>query len=230
MSDTDTDTPISPEDEPTKEEIEAAKVMRPLAELPSPFTIKGNPRLTSEVSLKALSPEDAKAVREAARSADPDDVKEALFGFLRSRSEQFRIMAGTGEGASETEREALSLANQQRLYSEEYLRLEAELAAVGEGRVETDANGEQFLVPVPVLQGSQRTWREARMRELAAAMTSVAGIEGEVAMERAARTEALNRRKVKIQIEDQQEATRRAHQKAREKRIEEAAAAKAKFL
>jgi hypothetical protein len=229
MSDT-SDTPISPDEEPTAEELAEASAIRPLEDLPSAWTVKGSPRMLEEPTLKALAPEDQQTVREAAGSNDPEAVKAALFSFLREKQTHARILYGAGEGASAAEREALNQMNQLRLHGEEYRRLEAELAAVGEARVETDANGDQFVVPVPKLQGSQRTWREARMREIGQAMSLLAGIEGEAGMERAAREEALKRRKVRAQIEERRAITRRAHEIASERRITKAAEAKAKFL
>ena len=149
---------------------------------------------------------------------------------LRQRSAEFRIKAGVGEGATEPEREALSIQNQMRLYAEEYGRIEAELADVAEARIEKDANGDQFVVTIPALEGSQRTWREARMREIGQAMSRLAGPEGEAAMRRAARDEALKRRQLKAQIEEQREIARRAHEIASERRIKAGAEARAKFL
>ena len=109
--------------------------------------------------------------------------------------------------------------NELRLLSAEYGKLEAELAEVAEARIEKDADGNQFAVPVHALQGQQRTWREARMRQIGQQMTQVAGIEGQKALDRAAREEALKRRQRSAQIEEQREITRRAHEIAKEKRV-----------
>jgi hypothetical protein len=229
MSDN-TDTPISPEDEPTEAEIAEARAMRPIEDLPSNFTVKGNPQMLAELPpLTAFSQEDRQAIRQAAGSDAPEAIQGAILDFLQERRTEFRIKAGPGEGASGPEREALEQLNQLRLWSEEYHRLEAELARPIDHRTEYDERGEPVAVPI-YLQGSLRTSREVRMGELRQSMSLLAGIEGEAAMQRAVRSEALNRRKVKAQIEERQEIIRRAHEKAREKRINEAADAKAKFL
>jgi hypothetical protein len=223
------DNPITPDAEPTREELEAASVMRPLAELPSPFSIVGHPRLP-EPSITALSPDDQKAVREVAGSTDPEAVQAALLTFLQERSVAFRIRAGAGDGASAPEREALSQINQLRLLTEEFARLDAELAEIVEHRTEYDDSGNAVPVPVYAFQGSLRTAREARKAEVQHQMGLLAGMEGEAAMERAVRDEVLNQRQRKAQIEEQREVARRAHQIASERRINAAAEARAKHL
>lgn len=229
MSDNPTASP-SPDEEPTAEELAAASAIRPLEELPSPWTIKGNPRMTSEVSLSALSPADQQAVREAAGTNDPDAIQAALHGFLRQRSVEFRLKAGAGDGATEPEREALSQMNQLRLLGDEFARIETELAEVRSHRTEHDADGNPVAVPVYALNGALRTSRENRLNEIKHAMSLLAGIEGEAAMQGAVRAQALRTRTLNSQIADQREITRRAHEVARERRINAAAETKAKFL
>lgn len=230
MSDT-PNTPPSSDEEPTAEEVAAAGVMRPLEELPSPWTVKGRPKMIEKPTLSALSPEDRKIVIErAAGSNDPEALNAALQGFLRERSAEFRLKAGAGEGATATEREALSQMNQLRLLSDEHTRIEAELAEVREHRTEYGDDGNPVPVPVYAVQGSGRSAREARMEAIRHEMALIAGVEGEAALQRAARADALRIREFQAAIAERNEIKRRAQDMVREDRINEAARAKARFL
>jgi hypothetical protein len=192
--------------------------------------VKGEPSVISAPTLEALSPADQQTVIQKAGSTDPTAVGRALNAFLRERREEVLIRCGPGEGATETEREALDQTNQLRLLSEEHDRIATELADVREHRTEYDANGNPVPVPVYVLQGSLRSSRQARLDEIKETMALVAGIQGEAALERAARADARRIRKLQSEVAEAREIERRAHEMAREKRINEAAANKAKFL
>jgi hypothetical protein len=165
-----------------------------------------------------------------AGSSRPEAITAALTTFLRERSADVRIRCGAGEGATETEREALDQMNQLRLMSEEFHRLETELAEVREHRTKCDANGNPVPVPVYALQGSLRSSRQNRLDEINEQMALVAGLQGEAAMTRAARTDALRIRKIQSDFADAREIDRRAHEMAREERLNAAASTKAKFL
>jgi hypothetical protein len=230
MTDT-PDTPKSPDDEPTAEEVAAAGAMRPLEELPSPWTVKGNPKMLEKPSLGALSPEDRRTVIDrASGSNDPEALNAALHDFLRERSAEFRLKAGGGQGTTATEREALEQMNQLRLLGDEYRRLEAELAEVREHRTELDASGNAVAVPVYAVQGDGRRGRESRMDEIRHAMALVAGVQGEAALQRAARADALRIRQQKVDAYKHREIKRRAHEMALEEEINAAASNKARFL
>jgi hypothetical protein len=229
MTDTPT-TPATPDEEPTAEELASAAAMRPLDQLPSPWVVKGEPALISAPTLEALSPADRQSVLSRAGSNDPKAINAALNSFLRGRQQDVRIRCGPGEGATATEREALDQMNQLRLMTEEYHKLEAELAEVREHRTEYDASGKPVPVPVYVLQGSLRSARQARMAEIGEHMSLVAGIQGEAELKRAARADALHIRKVRSEIADRHEIKRRAHNLVREERLNEAARTQAKFL
>lgn len=231
MTDSIPDTPPSPDEEPTAEEIAAAGAMRPLGELPSPWTVKGNPPIISEPTLAALSPEDRQTViQRASGSNHPDALNDALQGFLRERSAEFRLMAGAGEGATHTEREALSQLNQLRLLGAERDRIQAELTEVREHRTETDERGNPVAVPVHALQGSARAAREARLHEINHQAALIAGVEGEAALKQAARSDAIRTRELKAALFEREEIERRAREMVREDRINAAARTKAKFL
>ena len=227
---TNPEAPPSPDNEPTAEEIAAAGAMRPLEELPSPFEVIGNPPMIAEPTLAALSPEDRRKVIDRAAGSGPDALNVALHGFLRERSGEFRLKAGAGAGATETEREALSQMNQLRLLGEELGRIEAELAEVREHRTELDAKGNSVAVPVYVLQGDGRTGREARIEAIKHEMALVAGVQGEAALKRAARADAIRARELKTAAYVASETKRRASELALEEQINAAARTRAKFL
>lgn len=230
MTDT-PDTPPSPDEEPSAEEIAAAGVMRPLEELPSPWTVKGSPAMISEPDLGSLSPEDRRTVIDrASGNSDPEALNAALHDFLRERSAEFRIKAGAGEGATETEREALSQMNQLRLLGDEYSRLKAELAEVREHSTEYDDNGNPMAVPVYAEEGASRRGRQFRMDEIKHQMALVAGVQGEAALMRAARSDALRNRQQQVDAYKHREIKRRAHEMVIEDEINAAARTKAKFL
>jgi hypothetical protein len=223
--------PANPDEEPTAAEIKAAGVIRSLDQLPSPWVVKGEPTVViREPTLEALSPADQQTVIKNAGSTDPTAVSRALNAFLRDRSAEVRIRCGAGDGATETEREALDQMNQLRLLTEESHRLETELADVREHRTEYDANGNPVPVPVYALQGDLRSSRQHRLDEIREEMALVAGIQGEAALQRAARADALRIRKLNSEAFEVREIERRANEMVREDRINEAARTKAKFL
>lgn len=225
----DTPAPL-PTDEPTSEELAAASTIRPLDQLPSPWEVKGHPKMISQPTLKALSPSDQQVVRERANGTSDAAVDAALFGFLRERSREARIKSGAGGGATETEREALSQINQLRLMTQDYDRIVGELDEVSAHRTEYDAEGNATPVPIHVHQGDGRNARQHRLTEIKHQMALLSGREGEEAMKVAARKEALKVRQINQQLDDGREIERRAHEFARDERINEAAQRKAKFL
>lgn len=229
MTDT-LNTPASPDEEPTAAELAAAGTMRPIEQLPSPWIVKGNPAVISAPTLEALSQADRQTVLSSAGTNDPKAVEAALHGFLKDRQRDLRIRCGPGEGATETERTAMSQINQTRLLVEEYHKLQSELAEVREHRTEVDANGNAVAVPVYVLQGSLRTAREVRMDEITKQTALIAGIQGEAELKEAARVDALRIRKTRQDVADVREIERRAHEMVRNERLDNAAKTKAKFL
>jgi hypothetical protein len=232
MSDT-PNTPASPEplptDEPTAAEMAAAGAIRPLEQLPSPWTVKGNPKAISEPTLSGLSPADQQTVMERAGSTDPKAVNAALMDFLKERQREFRIKCGAGEGATATEREALSQLNQVRLLSTEFHRLEDELAEVSGYRTKYDDQDNPVPVPIHLHQGDSRSAKQHRMVEIKRQLALLAGHEGEAALRQAARSDVLKTRDINRQLSDHREVERRAHEMAREDRINAAARQKAKL-
>lgn len=222
-------TPPSPEDEPSAEEIAEAGTMRALEDLPSTATVKGDPEITKP-TLAALSPEDRKLVIERAAGTDPEALDRALLEFLKDRQRDFRIKAGPGEGATATERAALSQINTLRLLGDELARHQADLDYAHDARIEYDDNGEAVAIPIYALQGAARTAREARIAEIKHEMALVAGIQGEADLKRAAREDAIRNRELQTLAYEARETKRRAHEMALEERINEAARRKAKLL
>ena len=219
-----------PTDEPTDAELAAASTIRPLDQLPSPVVVVGDPPVLSQLSLKALSLADQKIVMDRANGTSEGAINAALFGFLRERRNATLIKCGAGEGATETEREALCQMNQLRLMTEEYNRIVGELDEVSEHRTEYDAEGNATPVPVYVHQGDSRSARNHRLTEIKSQMAQLHGRESEVALREAARKEALKTRQINQQLEDGREIERRAHELARDERINEAARRKASIL
>jgi hypothetical protein len=222
------DTTPTPIDEPTAAELAAAGTIRPLDQIPSPWTVKGNPPIISQPSLDALSPADQQAVLERAGSSDPTALQKALLGFLQDRQSELRIRCGPGEGASETERVALCQVNRTRLLTEEAKKIEAELEDVISHRTEYDEVGKPHAVPVYRAQGSTRTALMARLDQINHEMLQVAGIDGQAELERATRADAMAARELRRQSEENTEAKRRAEEMLREERINERARTYAK--
>lgn len=219
----------APDDEPTPEEIAAAGTIRPIDDIPSPWIVKGTPAILSAPTLSALSPDDQKAVRERAGSTDERAIQSALTEFLKDRQRDFRIRCGPGEGATETERTALSQANELRLLADEQSRIEAELAEVWDHRTEIGPDGNPVAVPVYRHQGDARAAREARLEQIVYQAALVAGIEGDKELNAARRADALKARAVRQQTAERDEIKRMGAALIREERVKKGAEAYAKF-
>jgi hypothetical protein len=223
------DTPL-PDDEPTAAEMAAAGTIRPLEQLPSPWIVKGDPKVLSEPTLSALSPDQQKLVLERAGGTDAASLDRALKDFLLERSRNLRIICGPGEGATETEREALCQMNELRLLSEEHARIEAELAEVAEYRVDYAADGTPLPNPVPVYlhRGDLRSAKQTRLDEIKHQMSLVGGIQGETALNAAQKADALKARRRKSQLDEAAEIKRMGEALLREERVTRAAQSYAK--
>jgi hypothetical protein len=231
-----TDTPITPanpDEEPTAEELAEAAKIRPASEFPSPWKVDAfAPRsafLTP--SIEALSPADQKAVRSNARSTNPEDLQASLMAFLQERSTDLRVRCG-GEGLTETEITASELDQRSREITAELNRLQEELMAVDHYNTGKDAHGNPVAVAVPKIAPNSEKHRAlyAHMDELARELASLGGAEGDRQLAEAARREALKRRGLQQQIADVAEVDRRAQEIARNRRLDAAAQAKARFL
>lgn len=214
---TEVTTAPAPDDEPTPEEFAAASHIRPLEDLPSNWTVKGNPTILAP-TLAALSPDQQAVVLERAGSADPKALDDALRTFLREKSAEARLLTGAGEGATEAERTALDQVSTLRTLSNDAARLEAELADVVEHRTEYQ-EGKPVAVPVYRHNGDGRTAREASLREVQYRMTLVAGVEGDKELQEAVRRDALRTREINRQLEERAAMKALGEQTLRDERI-----------
>jgi hypothetical protein len=230
MSD-ENNTPL-PSDDLTPAEIAEASRIRPLEEIPSNWTVKGEPTAAIFTpSVDALSPADRKIVFDrAGAGADEAKVQSALMGFLHEKRGEARIAAGAGPDATEVEQEALSQLQQVRDLARELTQIEQELAEVARYDHGRDADGNPTAVPVLRLDGEARTRRQHRMAEIVQAIDRIEGQEGAKALKEAAKREAMKRRALLTQQEDAAEIQRRAEMLVREDRINARAASRARML
>ncbi|MBB6123247.1 hypothetical protein [Sphingobium subterraneum] len=213
-----TDTPhTDPAAEPTAEELAAASYIRPLEELPSNWTVKGDPKILTP-SISALSPDDQKVVMERAGSADPEAVHAALITVLREKSVDARLLCGAGEGTTALERTALEQMSNLRQLAKEADRIDAELADVVEHRTEY-VDGRPVAVPVYRYNRDARTAREARLDEIRHNMVLIAGIEGQKDLDDAARADVRHARNVRQQLAEREEAKALGEKILRDERI-----------
>lgn len=224
-------TPL-PSDDLTPAEIAEASRIRPLDEIPSNWTVKGEPTAAIFTpSIEALSPADRKIVYErAGAGADAAKVQSTLIGFLHEKRGEARIAAGAGPDATEVEHEALSQVQQVRELSRELDRISEELSDIARYDQGRDADGNPVAVPVLRLEGEARTRRQHRLAEIVQAIDRIQGEEGQRALEEAAKREAMKRRALLTQQEDAAEVQRRAETMVREDRINARAAVRARML
>jgi hypothetical protein len=227
-----TNTTPLPSDDITPEELADASRIRSLENVPSNWTVKGEPTSSFFTpSVEALNPEDRKTVYDrAGAGADEAKVQATLMDFLRAKQGQARIIAGAGEGATEVEQEALSQMKQVMDLSREFDRVNAELNEISRYDQGHDADGNPIAVPVLRLEGEARNRRQYRLAEIAQTIDRIEGEEGKKALEEAAKREALQRRALRTQVEDAAEVKRRAELMVREERINARAATRARMI
>ncbi len=230
MSDENT-TPL-PCDDITPEELADASRIRSLEDVPSNWTVKGEPTAAIFTpSIEALNPEDRKLVLDrAGPNADEAKVQAALIGRLKEKRAEARITAGAGEGATEVEQEALSQMKQVMDLSKEFDKVTKELGEIARYDMGRDADGKPVSIPVLRLEGKARDIRQHRLAEIAQAIDRIEGEEGKKALEEAAKREALQRRALRAQVEDAAEVKRRAEMMVREERINARAATRARMI
>jgi hypothetical protein len=224
------ETTTAPDDEPTPAELEAFNNFDPLIDVPTNFEVIGNPRVNAEPTLSSFSREQQEIIRQRAGSADPVALQNAMHGFLLEKKREFLIKGGAGPGSTETMRTSLEQANRVGQLQRDIASIDAQLADVLEYRTEPDATGSPQPVPVYRLQGDSRSAFEARKRELGHEMVLIAGVQGERELRAANRTDALNARKARQQVEEFRQAETLAQQIARDERVRKMAETKAKFL
>lgn len=160
-------TPL-PSDDLTSAEIAEASRIRPLNEIPSNWTVKGE--LTAAIfipSIEGLNPDDRKVVYDrAGAGADVAKLQSTLINFLQEKRGEARILAGAGPDATEVEQEALSQLQQLRTLSREFDRVTGELAEVARYDSGWDAEGNPIAVPVLRYEGQARDNRQHRLAEI----------------------------------------------------------------
>lgn len=225
------ETPL-PSDDFTPEELAEAGQIRPLDEVPSNWTVKGEPTAAILTpSIDALNPEDRKEVYElAGAGADEGAVNAALMTVLRKKAGEARLLTGAGEGATAVEHVALEHARRDLSLSTEYARIEAELQEVSRYDVSTDFDGNTTALPVLRYEGDARKWREERLDAITRERRAIHGAEGTKEIEEATRVEAAHRRNIKAQAAEAKEIERRAEAMVREDRISARAATRARML
>lgn len=224
-------TPL-PSDELTSAEIAEASHIRPLNEIPSNWTVKGEP--TARIftpSIEALNPADRKAVQErAGAGADEARLQSTLIGFLQEKRGEARILAGAGPDATEVEQEALSQLKQVTDLSRELDRITNELAEVTRYDTVMDDEGNPSPVAVLRYQGQARDNRQHRMAEIVQAIDHIQGEEGAKALKEAAEREAIQRRAIRAQKQEAVEVERLAETMVYNERINARAATRARML
>ena len=224
-------TPL-PSDDLTSAEIAEASRIRPLNEIPSNWTVKGEPTAAIFTpSIEALNPADRKIVQDrAGAGADAAKVQSALIGFLQEKRGEARILAGAGPEATEVEQEALSQLKQVTDLSRELDRITNELSEVARYDNGTDANGNPIAVPVLRYEGQARDNRQHRLAEIVQAIDRLQGPEGAKALEEAAKREAMHRRSIAAQRQEAVDIERLAETMVRGERINARAATRARML
>lgn len=224
-------TPL-PSDDLTSAEIAEASRIRPLNEIPSNWTVKGEP--TARIftpSIEALNPVDRKAVQErAGAGADEAKLQLTLISFLQEKRGEARILAGAGPDATEVEQEALSQLQQLRTLSREFDRVTGELAEVARYDSGWDAEGNPIAVPILRYDGQARDNRQHRLAEIVQAIDRIEGAEGAKALEEAAKREAMHRRSIAAQKQEAVDIERLAETMVRDERINARAATRARML
>jgi hypothetical protein len=225
-------TPTNPTEEPTAAEIAEAGKLRPLESLGSVWVQKGAATNGpfSTPTADAFDNETRDRIRREARG-DPEVEARLVAAEVRSKSLQARMMIGAAN-LTATETETLDQLNTMRQLDEESARIEAELMKVDGWNTVEGPNGDPVPEPVfAIPEGSQRHLAmRARLEELAHQRSMIAGREGQKALAEAAKRDAIRNRELKAQVEDRKEIERRAAEIARDRRINAAAEAKAKFL
>jgi hypothetical protein len=227
-----TTSPAAPVEEPTAAEIAEAGKLRPLDGLGSVWVQKGpatNVRFSTPTA-DAFDNETRDRIRREAKG-DPQAEARLVAAEVRSKSLQARMMIGAAD-LTATETETLDQLNTMRQLDEESARIETELMKVDGWNTVEGPNGDPIPVAVfAIPEGSQRHLAmKARLEELAHQRSMIAGHEGQKALAEAAKRDAVRNRELKAQAEDRKEIERRAAEIARDRRINAAAEAKAKFL
>lgn len=231
---------IDPADQALADQISNFDIM---SDVPSPHTVKGNPRITApeNLSVRMLPPEAQKAIREKlARVPQHMQQKrehELVYAHLTENSRQTRIKSGPGEGANAFQKERFLIAGERDQAQKEILRLAEQLAQVRQWEPVFDENGEAVIDPqtgqqkieaINAVQGDQRAGMERRIAELEHKVTLLDGPEGDLRERKALYAAVQEAKSRQAQIDEEREARELGDTLARDERIRRRAEARAK--
>lgn len=154
---------------------------------------------------------------------------------IRAKTRETRILTGVGKDATPFHRELVAIARDYRDLTAEYDRIQDELAEVERYETQTDpATGEPTPVPVYRLSGARAQAALERQDDIARRLRLLVnddghGIEAQRRLGVALHESAVARKEHHRQLDEAAEVKRRAAEMAREKRINEQAAALARL-
>lgn len=217
--------------EPTDADLERQfSEYDPVFDAPSPSQVVGDVRLP-EPTLSGLPPAmrqeiEAKLVNVPFNTREAT-TKQLIAEALYANSRSHRARAGLGEGATETQRADVSIANEVRELSEEADRIRAQLDEVR--MVQDPETGNMIPTADPLLKGERRAGLEARLGEIGHHYTLLIGIEGEKRRADAIKRDIETHHARQEQIARMKEADELAEKLARDEEIQRLAKSKARF-
>lgn len=177
-----------------------------------------------ELTVEALSPSMRQPILAELARVSGDDRAQVEAQLVRRALQQgsldFRIAAGLSEDADPYQRTVFDLANRLRLIEHEENQILADLDEVRGYTTGTDPEtGKPVSVPVMALSANSQSIARNRLTELGRQRAHIQGAEGDEERRRAL-SEAIEHRKgIKAQLQDAEEAKRRAADAIREERI-----------
>ncbi|MDC8754847.1 hypothetical protein OIK40_09365 [Erythrobacter sp. sf7] len=222
---------IAPED---RELAERLAQFDPLA-VPSPVKLTGGGAFNAPERFSvSILPPDKRGGIEAQLARVPADQRaqrehELVLEALKANSVNIRIKAGAGEGASPVERERLLIAREVYDLENEETSIYAQLAEVHRWVPVFDENGARVIDPntgqqkvqaVEVVQGDRRKAMEARVADIRRQIELLDGFEGDRRLQRALKVTVEAEKARQQQLEEGQEARRRADEINRDMRVE----------
>nr|WP_298897660.1 hypothetical protein [uncultured Altererythrobacter sp.] len=223
---------IAPEDH---ELAESLSNFDPVADVPSPTTVKGGTHkpITGNLSSSMLPPEARQEIQQKLANV-PQNLREKrenelVREHLHQKALEVRIKAGPGEGANAFQKERFHIAAERHQAQSEILRIAKELSQVlrwqpvftdqGEPVIDPET-GQQKVEAINAVQGERRTGMERRIAELEHKLTLLDGPEGDQ-RERKALWQAVQDAKSKqAQIDIEHEARAKAEDIVRQEMID----------